>query len=160
MKPATMTHPLKSSAVYSSRGAALPVNNKALRLCSWESLCNYKYGSCHCYDYFKPSAVTLHCLLPVFVALYQTIETGVAKHGLSWNQALKVKRSGTVKFGSWVMWSEISWRLSGHLQLYTLLLFVAHTPVDYWWAYPPSGRVTGSAGLSLYHPSFEPIIDQ
>ena len=52
MKPATMTHSVKRSAVYPSRGAALPVNNKALRSCSRESLCNYKYGSCHCYDYF------------------------------------------------------------------------------------------------------------
>lgn len=66
MIPATMTHLVKRSAVYSSQGAALPVNNKALRRYSWESLCSYKYGSCHCYDYFKPSAVTLHCLLPVF----------------------------------------------------------------------------------------------
>lgn len=67
MKHATTIYPVKRSAVYSSQGAALPVNNKALRRCSsvqFRSLYNYKYGSCHCYDYFKPSAVTRHCLLP------------------------------------------------------------------------------------------------
>lgn len=64
MKPALVTQPVKRSAVYYLREAALPVNNKALRRCSWRSLCSYKYGTCHCYDYFKPSAVTRHCLLP------------------------------------------------------------------------------------------------
>lgn len=100
MKPATMTHSEKRSAVYSLRGAALPVNNKALKHCSWESLCNYKYGSCHCYDYFKPFAVTLHCLLPVFCCSVSDNRAwrgqagfAVELHNLSATQSKKVRNS-------------------------------------------------------------------
>lgn len=56
---------IKTSAVYSAQGAPLPVINRAARCCRQETLCGYKYGTCHCCDYSRLSAMTPHCLLPV-----------------------------------------------------------------------------------------------
>lgn len=73
---------IKRSAVYSVQGAPLPVINRAARCCTQETLCSYKYGTCHCCDYSRLSAMTPHCLLPVdfFFTLYQTIESDKAEH--------------------------------------------------------------------------------
>lgn len=72
---------IKTSAVYSAQGEPLPVINRAARCCRQETLCGYKYGTCHCCDYSQLSAMTPHCLLLVdfFFTLYQTIESDKAE---------------------------------------------------------------------------------
>ena len=112
---------------------------------------NYKYGSCHCCDYFEPSTVTP--TLPIvrrqrFVALDQTIEAGVAQSGFA------VERRNP----------SAAWSKKGQAQLN----LDARPSAGVSAGRVPMGRSAlghgplggGSAGLSPCRPSLKPTIDE
>lgn len=146
-------------------GAALPVSNKALKLCSWSLFAATNMGAVIVMIISSPlqwpSIVCYQC----FDGPHQTIETGVAKQSLPWKDA--IHQPLNVRSGSWVMWSGAAsapcWLL-GCLLIYTAIVCSSHDcsvlmgPHPHFWR-DHVFRVTVWAGLSLCHPSSEPIID-